>query len=307
MCTAMRLPLLVAAAAPLLLANAEVTSADSAPIPPQIKAMLDAAIASGDEGAVATIVKYASGAAPDSAAAIAKVADDWKKVRAAEKTAKIEQAGIFDLWSGRAEIGGFISTGNSPSEGVSASLALTRDGLNWRHKLKFQADYQRSLGVTSREHYLAAWEPNWKLGERAYVYGAAQYESDRFLGFTSRYSVSTGAGYSALKTERAKLDVELGPAYRATYFTDGGDERSIAARGSVDFAWKFAKGLQLTQNAAAYVERYNSTVTGTTALNAKVLGPLSAQFSYNVQYESMPPDGRATTDTISRAGLSYAF
>ena len=298
----MRLPLLLVAAAPMLLANADPVS-----IPPQIKTMLDAAMASGNEGEVATIVKYASTAAPDSAKAINELVNDWKKKRTDEKTAKLRDAGFFDLWTGRAELAGYISTGNSETEGVSASLALLRDGLNWRQKIKLQTDYQRSLGVTSREHYLAAWEPNWKVDDRSYVYGAGQFESDRFLGYTQRYSASVGAGYSALKTSKLKLDLELGPAYRATSFTDGGNERSLAARGSVDFAWKFGKGLQLTQNAAAYVERYNSTVTGTTALNAKVLGPLSAQFSYNVQYESMPPEGRVTTDTISRAGLVYAF
>jgi putative salt-induced outer membrane protein len=302
MSRAMRLPLLLATAAPMLLANA-----DPASIPPQIRTMLDAAIASGNEGEVATIVKYAGTAAPDSKEAIAKLASDWKKKRSDEKTAKIQDAGFFDLWSGRAELGGYISTGNSASEGVSASLALTRDGLNWRQKFKAQLDYQRSLGVTSREHYLAAWEPNWKVDDRSYIYGSAQFESDRFLGYTTRYSVSSGAGYSALKGNRLKLDLELGPAYRATSFTDGGTERSIAARGSLDLAWKLSKGIQLTQNASAYVERYNSTVTGTTALNAKVLGPLSAQLSYNVQYESMPPEGRVTTDQISRAGLVYAF
>jgi putative salt-induced outer membrane protein len=302
MSRAMRLPLLLATAAPMLLANAEPAS-----IPPQIKTMLDAAIASGNEGEVATIVKYASTAAPDCKEAIAKLASDWKKKRSDEKTAKIQDAGFFDLWSGRAELGGYISTGNSESEGVSAALALTRDGLNWRQKFKAQLDYQRSLGVTSREHYLAAWEPNWKVDDRSYVYGSAQFESDRFLGYTTRYSVSTGAGYSAIKGNRLKLDLELGPAYRATSFTDGDTERSIAARGSMDLAWKLSKGIQLTQNASAYVERYNSTVTGTTALNAKVLGPLSAQLSYNVQYESMPPEGRVTTDQISRAGLVYAF
>jgi len=298
----MRLPLLLATAAPMLLANADPTS-----IPPQIKTMLDAAMASGNESEVATIVKYAGTAAPDSKAAIAKLADDWKKKRSDEKTAKLQDAGFLDLWSGRAELGGYISTGNSETEGVSASLALTREGLDWRQKLKFQADYQRSLGVTSREHYLASYEPNWKIDDRSYIYGSALFESDRFLGYTQRYSASVGAGYSALKGDKVKLDLELGPAYRATSFTDGGDERSIAARGSVDFSWKLSKGLQLTENASAYVERYNSTVTGTTALNAKVLGPLSAQFSYNVQYESMPPEGRVTTDTISRAGLVYAF
>jgi putative salt-induced outer membrane protein len=302
MARAMRLPLLLAAAAPMLLANT-----DPATIPPQIKTMVDAAIASGNESEIATIVKYAGNAAPDSKEAIAKLVDDWKRKRSEEKTAKLQDASFFDLWSGRAELGGYISTGNSESQGVSALLALTRDGLDWRQKFKAQVDYQRSLGVTSREHYLLAWEPNWKVDDRSYVYGSAQFESDRFLGYTSRYSVSTGAGYSALKGGRLKLDLELGPAYRSTSFTDGETERSLAARGSVDFAFKLSKGLQLTQNASAYVERYNSTVTGTTALNAKVLGPLSAQLSYNVQYESMPPEGRVTTDQISRAGLVYAF
>lgn len=302
MSRAMRLPLLLVAAAPMLLANT-----DPASIPPQIKTMVDAAIASGNESEIATIVKYAGNAAPESKQAIAKLVDDWKRKRNEEKTAKLQDASFFDLWSGRAELGGYISTGNSDSQGVSASLALTRDGLDWRQKFKAQVDYQRSLGITSREHYLVAWEPNWKVDDRSYIYGSAQFESDRFLGYTTRYSVSTGAGYSALKGSRLKLDLELGPAYRATSFTDGETERSIAARGSVDFALKLSKGLQLTQNASAYVERYNSTVTGTTALNAKVLGPLSAQLSYNVQYESMPPEGRVTTDQISRAGLVYAF
>ena len=302
MSRAMRLPLLLVAAAPMLLANT-----DPASIPPQIKTMVDAAIASGNESEIATIVKYAGNAAPESKEAIAKLVDDWKRKRSEEKTAKLQDASFFDLWSGRAELGGYISTGNSDSQGVSASLALTRDGLDWRQKFKAQIDYQRSLGVTSREHYLLAWEPNWKVDDRSYIYGSAQFESDRFLGYTTRYSVSTGAGYSALKGSRLKLDLELGPAYRATSFTDGETERSLAARGSVDFALKLSKGLQLTQNASAYFERYNSTVTGTTALNAKVLGPLSAQLSYNVQYESMPPEGRVTTDQISRAGLVYAF
>jgi len=297
------LPSIIAAcAAPLLLGNASMAA-----IPPQIKAMLDAAIASGSETDITTIVKYATTAAPDSADAIRKVALDWKNARAEAKNEQLEQANFLDLWHGKAELGGYISTGNSETEGLSAALNLTRDGLAWRHKVQLQADYQRSLGVTSREHFLASYEPNYKVSDRSYIYGSAQYESDRFLGYYSRYSASVGAGYSAIKTSRAKLDLELGPAYRSTDFTDHGVESSIAARGSVDFSLQLPHGVQLTQNASAYLERYNSTVTGTTALTAKVIGPLAAQFSYNVQYESQPPIGGVSTDTITRAGLSYSF
>ena len=38
-----------------------------------------------------------------------------------------------------------------------------------------------------------------------------------------------------------------------------------------------------------------------------LFGPLSAQLSYAVQYESMPPEGRRDTDTTSRASLVYSF
>ena len=302
----MRLPLLpplfLACTAPLLLANGVQTA-----IPPDIKAMLDAAIASGNETELTTIVKYATTAAPDSADAIRKVATDWKNSRTQAHHDQVQQAGFLDLWSGKAQLGGYASTGNSPSQGLSASLDLMREGLDWRHKIKLQADYQRSLGVTTREHFLGAYEPNLKLNDRSYVYGSAQYESDKFLGYTARYSTSVGAGYSVVKTSRAKLDLELGPAFRATHFTDSNNESSIAARGSVDFSLQLPHGVQLTQNANAYFERYNSTVTGTTAINAKVFGPLAAQLSYNVQYESQPPAGRVSTDTITRAGLSYTF
>lgn len=282
--------------------------ADPATIPSPIRAMLDAAMSAGDETAVATIVKYARNADPASADAALRLANDWRTARANARNERLQQAGLLELWKGRIEAGGFVSTGNSPVTGLSAAVDLTREALAWRHKVHGQADYQRSAGITSREHYLASYEPNWKYDERGYLYGSAQYESDRFFGYRNRYSASVGTGYSAIRTPAMKLDVELGPAWRATDFTDGTVERSIAARGNLDFDLKLASGVTLTQDASAYIQPHsNSTVTGTTALAAKLIGPLSARLSYTVQYESMPPIGRLSTDTTSRASVVYSF
>ncbi|MBI0474977.1 DUF481 domain-containing protein [Sphingomonas sp. MA1305] len=295
---------------PLLLANAEGTPAadqNAVPIPGPIKAMLDAAIESGSDGDVSVVVKYARLADPASADQVLAIAQKWRNERAAARNATIRQANIFDLWTGRAELGGYVTTGNTDSKGGSAVLDLTREGLQWRHKFHVQADYQENAGIPTREHYLASYEPNYKIDDRVYVYGAAQYESDRFLGYFDRYSASSGIGYSAVKTPRVRLDVELGPAFRRTNFTNDLLESSLAARGTMAFSWRLLPGLSVTQNAAAYVERFNSTVSGTTALNAKLIGPLSAALSYNVQYESQPPVGSVSTDTTSRASLVYSF
>ena len=114
-------------------------------------------------------------------------------------------------------------------------------------------------------------------------------------------------GYSAIKSPKVRLDVELGPAFRQTAFTDQTDQSNVAARGTLAFSWRLLPGLSVTQNAAAYVQSFNSTLSGTTAVNAKLIGPLSAALSYNVQYESMPPVGSVSTDTTSRASLVYSF
>jgi putative salt-induced outer membrane protein len=284
-----------------------VAPAEPADIPAPIRAMLEAAIASGNEGEVTTIVKYARTADPASGDAVLRIANDWRSARARERQTRIQRAGLLDLWSGRAEIGGFINTGNSETAGVIGILDLTREGLDWRHKLRAQGDYQRSLGITTREQYLFAYEPNWKIDARRYVYGAAQFESDRFLGYNQRYSASAGAGYSPIKTSAVSLNLELGPAFRHTEFTDDTVESSFAARGNLDLDLKLSPGLTFTQDASAYLQRYNSTVSSSTALAARLIGPLSARVSYTVQYESMPPLGRVSTDTTSRASLVYTF
>jgi len=293
--------------AALLLSVVAVDTSDAIAIPPTIRSMLDAAMASGDENAVNTIVKYARVADPASGDASLKLASDWKDARARERNERLREASAFELWTGRVEAGGFASTGNTQVTGITAAANLQRESLNWRQKLRLQADYQRNAGVTSREHYLAAYEPNWKIDDRLYLYGSAQFEADRFLGYYERYSASTGAGYNALRSPRLTLDIELGPAFRYTSFTDGRLQSSPAARGSLDMNLRLSSGVTVKQNASAYAERFNSTVSSNTAVAAKLIGPLSAQVSYTVQYESSPPEGRVSTDTTSRASLVYSF
>lgn len=288
---------------PLLLANAE----DPDTMPPPIRAMLDAAMESGSECDVAVIAKYARSAAPDAADAVNRVAAAWRAARTANAQRTLREAGLFDLIKGRAEFAGYINTGNSENTGATAQLDLKREAVEWRHKLRLTADYRESLGVVSRNRYLASYEPNWKFDERAYLYGAAQYERDRFSGFVDRASVSTGIGYTAIGNRTTRLELEVGPAFRHTRFIDRSLESNVAGRGSIDLEWKVKRGITVRQNASAYLQDANSTVSTKSSLATKLIGPLSAQFSYALQYESMPPEGRVRTDTTSRAALVIDF
>lgn len=276
-------------------------------IPESIRAMLDAAIESGNDGDVSTIVKYARSADPLSGDAVLAIAQKCRDDRAAAREQVIRQASFLNLWKGRAEVGGFVTTGNSDTAGGSAVFDAEREGLQWRHKFQARLDYQESLNVTTRERYLIGYQPNYKFDDRAYAYGVAQYESDRFLGYNDRFTLSSGFGYSAIKAARLQLDLEVGPGYRLTAFTNDDTQSSLVARGSFDLRWQIMSALTMRQKASTYVERFNSTISATSSLNAKLLGPLSAQLSYDVQFESQPPVGRKNTDTVSRASLVYTF
>ena len=109
--------------------------------------------------------------------------------------------------------------------------------------------------VVSRERYAVGYEPNYKFDDRLYAYGAALYESDRFLGYFDRYSASAGIGYGVVRERDMSLDITIGPAFRRTNYTDEVLENSVGARGSVDFDWNIARGLKFAGCAGLYPHR----------------------------------------------------
>lgn len=295
-----------------------------AELPAPVRAMIDAAIATGDEGKVKTIADIARTTNPGDIAEIDALVADFTTALAARKAAEAEakqaalrEADLFEYWSGRGELGGFRATGNTSNTGVTAALTLERQGIKWRHRLTGRADYQRAAGVTTREQFLGRYEPNVNVSDRFYVYALAQYERDRFQGFSGRYAISGGMGYQALKKDDVQLSLKAGPAYRVTQFVDGREESRIAGLLALDFDWQITERLKLTQDtnavaetggsAVAIIDSRNTSIDLITGLDAAIAKKLKARVSYAVEYDSNPPPGAVQTDTLSRITLIYDF
>ena len=299
-------------------------SAALAELPEPVRAMIEAAISNGDPEAVKTVADIALQTNPEDAAEIDAIvaAFNAEQARLAREEAEaaeqaIRTARLFDNWSGKGELGGFRATGNSSNSGVTATLALKRTGIDWSHKLRGRVDYQRNNGVTSREQYSFVYEPNYKLSDRVFVYGLAQYERDRFQGFSGRYAVSGGIGYQIIDESNLQLSAKAGPAYRVTEFVTGETESRIAGLFGVDFDWDITDRLTLTHDtnavaetggsATVIVDSSNTSLDLVTGLNAKISDKLTARLSYAIEYDTNPPIGSVGTDTLSRATLIYGF
>jgi putative salt-induced outer membrane protein len=285
-----------------------------AELPGPVRAMLEAVMQTDDGKAVDAVVKAAKSTQPQASAeidAMKQKYDDTHKLVVAEKAEnereRVLAARPLQLWRGEGEIGAFNTTGNTTSAGVSAGLKLERIGVYWQHKLQFTADYQKTGDVVSREQYLASYTPRYTLSDRFYAYGLGQYESDKFQGYYSRYSLSPGVGYRFYNTKDLKLSFEGGPALRFTNYIDEPGATTVSALGSLDFAWNATRAIKLSQQASAYLESDNSTFTSTTSLEAGMLKGLKARLSYRYEHDSAPPIGSRRTDTLSRFTLVYGF
>jgi putative salt-induced outer membrane protein len=291
-----------------------IPSPEAVALPPPARRLLEAAIKEGKPETIKSVAAIARQLYPNGIAQVdALVAQHDAEVAEAranaarEKAEALANAALLDNWKGQIEGGASRSTGNTSSLGVYGALNLTKEGLRWRHQLTARADFQRTGDVTTAERFALAWQPNYKFDDRLYAFGLGQYEHDRLLGYSSRYTAGAGIGYAVVSTTRLKVDFEGGPALRYTSYIDEPEKTTVAGRGSVNVKWKLSPTLDFAQNAAIYLEQGNNNAVATTSLDTKLIGALKARFSYNLTYERNAPAERERLDTLTRATLVYSF
>jgi putative salt-induced outer membrane protein len=101
--------------------------------------------------------------------------------------------------------------------------------------------------------------------------------------------------------------VKAGPAWRKTRYISQPLESVVTGLGAVNAKWKLSRAVSLTEDASALTGAQNTNVTSLTSLSARLNGALSARTSYQVTYNSNPPDTYKTLDTITRFTLVYGF
>jgi putative salt-induced outer membrane protein len=276
--------------------------------------MLAAAMASAKDADVEAVGKLAKETNPENAAEIEErllaYRAERKRLRdeaAAAERARLAAAKFWQNWKGEGQIGASQSSGNTESVGLSAGIALARKGIDWTHKFRAQADYQRTNGKTSVERYLGEVEPQYRINDRTFAFGLGRWEHDRILGYDTRWNLSGGLGYKVVDTKKMTLSLKGGPAFRQTDFVNGEEDTELTALAGLDFGWQISPTLRLTQVASTIIGETNGSTSSQTALSAKLTGALSARIAYSAQIDTSPPPGIESVDTQTRFTLVYGF
>lgn len=282
--------------------------------PDPVGNMLAAAIASAKDADVEAVGKLAKETNPENAQEIEErllaYRAERKRLRdeaAAAERAKLAAAKFWQNWKGEGQIGASQSSGNTDSVGLSAGVALARKGIDWTHKFRAQADYQRTNGATSVERYLGEVEPQYRINDRTFAFGLGRWEHDRILGYDTRWNLSGGLGYKVVDNKKMTLSLKGGPAFRQTDFVNGEEDTELTALAGLDFGWQISPTLRLTQVASTIIGEANGSTNSQTALSAKLTGALSARIAYSAQIDTSPPPGIEKVDTQTRFTLVYGF
>ena len=308
-----------AAIGAILLAGSAATASPAAaivqpePLAAGVSAMIEAALATGDEATIETVVSLAKRTNPDAVAVINALVRRWQPARPA--TAYMPVVEAVDLpriespvvWSGKGEAGASHATGNTGSIGLTLGIELERDSLRWQHNLAANADYQKTDGAVSRNRYAAAYQGRLKFGDHYYVTGGLQWERDPLVGHLNRFVESAGLGWRVVQADDVHIDLDGGPALRQTRYIDGRKEATLLGRASVTMLWKLTETTRFDSSASAHLDSSSDSFATATALTAQLFGPLSTRVSFKLWHETDPPLGAARTNTASRVTFVYSF
>lgn len=217
-------------------------------------------------------------------------------------------------WKGKAEAGIVFSRGNTETTTANGKLDIANELKQWKHSAYLAALFAESENSltseieTSAERYEARWQSDYKFTARAYWFGGLRYERDEFSGFDYQASLTTGVGYRFIDTERTKFYGQTGVGYRQLQDALTGEKADeVIYRGDLGFERVLTANTKLTDKLIVEAGATNTFAGNDLALEVKMNERFGLSLGYGVRYNSDPPPGLESTDTLMTVNLSYSF
>lgn len=218
-----------------------------------------------------------------------------------------EEEAPVDAWAGKASLGYLATSGNTENTNLNSGFEIGYTTGNWQHIFDASAIHATEDRTTTAEAYAAGWKSERKLSDANFLYGRLGWRKDRFSGYDQQFSQTLGYGRRILKTERHRLNAEIGAGARQSDLADGTTESETIVTGGVYYKWQFSETAAFTQDVLVESGSENTYLQSKTALSARLIGDLALVASYTIKSNTEVPVGTEKTDTFTALSLEYAF
>jgi len=242
--------------------------------------------------------------------AVAQEAAEQPAAEAEAPAAAAEEAAeaTGGTWSGSAELGGTVTTGNSETENLNGKAEAVYERDRWRHTTKAEALYSSDAGVDTAERYVASYKADYKRSERSYIFGALRGEVDEFSGYEYRVSESVGYGRRFWEVpDKGYFDLEAGPGFRHSKPEDGVREDHAIARMAAKYRNKWTPNTEFSEDLIVEAGTDNTFTESVTGYKVRINSSLAMKLSYTIKHNTDVPVDKENTDTITAVTLVYDF
>jgi len=216
-----------------------------------------------------------------------------------------------DVWTGSAELGLILTTGNTETQSTSGKLDFHNERDKWRHTINLAALQidDNKADSTIAEKYSAKGKSAYKFSDLDYAFAELAGEHDKFSGYD--YSASLVAGYGRKLMNKAdmRLDVEAGPGFRRIKPDTEEAVNEAVAQIFGKFEWDISKTAMFSQEVSSqYGFDDGLTVSkAVSGLKSQINGDLSMKATLTLRHISDVAPGVEELDTETAVTLVYSF
>ncbi|MEM6851636.1 MAG: DUF481 domain-containing protein [Pseudomonadota bacterium] len=211
-------------------------------------------------------------------------------------------------WDGQFNLGASFASGNSDNRNGSFGVRAKRKYDGFANNFVAQFEINRSDGQTNQQRIQLGYQFDADLSPRTFAFGRTEFVDDQFSGFDYRVVLGGGVGRRVFQRDSLKWTVDGGPAWRRSALLNSSEVRDeFSFRGSSDLEWRLSEFATVTHIGSMLLTDITNTFESDLALVTDISSHLSTRLSFTLQYETNPPAGAVSTDTLTRASLLFDF
>lgn len=221
------------------------------------------------------------------------------------------EPGILEGWTGGADVGFALTSGNSDTTNLAIGLAASRETRNDKTTLYAASVYSRDStegdSRTTANTVRGGVRYDRNINEKFFGYGFSDLEHNGLQDLTLRFVIGGGLGYHAIRNERTQLDLLGGLDWNREFFKgDFNDTSSMEAQLGQTLNHRFSSRVTLKEQLFFFP---NLSDGGRYRINfdASLITDISRRIGWQItvsdRYLSDPPPGFEKNDLLLTTGL----
>lgn len=219
--------------------------------------------------------------------------------------------GPATVYSGRANVGGVFTRGNSEDDVLNIDAEFIARALDSRYTLRAEVNESESGGIktTARRNLSAQYDAF--FSKQDYLFTNIRFERDEFSDLKLRTSLGAGYGRQLWETDISALSTEIGLSYVNEDFFLAPDQSFPSLNLASNFDRKFWKKRLVffnnTNLAISLEDAQDTLLKNRTGVRMPLGNGINLSSQLNVDYDNSPPMGVKKTDTSLIFSVGYGF